>query len=136
MSDLNELIGKAKQDLDAEAMRAPPAPKKKGLDLKGPAALIMALIALTLLGQHFFAGRLSSDMINTDLTQLSERAQRSIMQYYKDNQQLPPYIPDPSLRAILRYEVIDALSKPPQFSLQGEIEGVSVSRHNGDGGSQ
>jgi hypothetical protein len=136
MSDLNELIGKAKQDLDAEAMRSPPTQKKKGPELKGPLTLIMALIALTLLAQHFFAGRLTSDMINADLVLLSERAQQSIMQYYRDNQQLPPYIPDPSLRAILRYEIIDALSNPPQFSLQGEIEGVSVSRHNANGGAQ
>jgi hypothetical protein len=136
MNDLNDLIGKAKQGLDAEERRAPPEPKQKGADLKTPLALILLLVAIALLGRHFFIGSLTGDMINSDLSLLSERAQQSIMRYYRENDQLPPYIPDPSLRAILRYEVIDALAKPPQFSLQGELNGVSVSRRNGDEGGR
>ena len=137
MNDLNDLIGKARQGLDAEERRAPKAQQKKGPDLKTPMALILLLIASTLLGRYFYFGSLTSHMINSDLSLLSERAHESIMRYYEENNRLPPYIPDPSLRAILRYEVIDALSRPPKFNLEGELDGVSVSRRNGDmGGAQ
>ena len=137
MNDLNKLVDKARQNLDAEEARQPsPVPGSARRNLKGPFAAALLVIAVTLLAQHFWGGRLTPEMINTDLSRLIDRANESITDYYRQNGQLPPYIPDPSLCAIIQYEVLDALSTPPRFRLQGEVDGVRLSNSSANPGGR
>ncbi len=125
MNDLNDLIGKAKQDIDLEDQKSRNQPVRRHLNSK-PVVMGMVVVTLTVWSYHFLNRNLSKDTIQTDLTELAIQAGDSILAYYNLEKALPPYIPEPSLRGLLRYEVVDAQSQPPKFILEGEIEGVSL----------
>jgi hypothetical protein len=125
MNDLNDLIGKAKHDIDLEEKNSLTQPIRGHLNSK-PIVMSLVIVTLTVWIYHFLNHNLSKDTIQNDLTELAIQAGESILAYYKHEKALTPDITETSLRGLLRYKVVDAQSQPPKFILEGEIEGMSL----------
>lgn len=125
MSELNQIIGKARQDIDLEEQQSRQRSPRRHFNSK-PLVLVLVIVAVAVWGNNLLSRNLDEETIREDLTTMAIQAGDSILTYYGLQKVLPPSIPDPSLRSLLRYQVVDAESQPPEFVLEGEINGVPV----------
>lgn len=126
MSNLEKLISKAKKELDDKELKAPRVITRKYVNDKRTSIIIL-MFAIIAWSWHLLSDQfLDDDEIRNEIETLAFAAQQSIYDYTENFHHLPAQLPDPSLRMIFQYRVIDAQSNPPEFVLQGHIENITT----------
>ena len=119
MSEYGNLINKANKKLSQkEERQQQQKDKKRGPALNPNILAAIIIVAVLAINIYVIMPKMTKEQYETDLQTLTKDATNSINQHLKEYGVLPPQIPEPALRPIISYRVVDAQSSPPEYVLE------------------